>query len=109
MRAEIRMKIASKIIRGITGDLIVCSAGRKTINVIIRKGSTLNDLADLADIESELDIHFALIDDIDNAARLITDTFTNAQSGDLVIVLCPDNKARKAAAAALGLKSRLEH
>jgi hypothetical protein len=24
-------------------------------------------------------------------------------------VLCPDNKARKAAAAALGLKSRLEH
>lgn len=103
------MKIKSRIIRGIEGDLIVSSVDGKTINVIIRKGSTLNDLADLGDIESDLDIHFALIDDVTSATRLITDAFVKAQSGDLVIVLCPDSKARKAAIAALGLKNRLEH
>jgi hypothetical protein len=103
------MKITSKIIRGITGDLIVSSVGRKTINVIIRKGSNLKDLVDLGDLESELDIHFALIDDIDNALGLIKDAFSKAQSGDLVIVLCPDNKARKAANTALGVKNRSIH
>jgi hypothetical protein len=104
-RAEITLKITSKIIRGITGDLIVSYASGKTSNVIIRKGSTLNDIADLGNIESELDIHFALIDDVANAARLITAAFKKAQSGDRVIVLCPDNKARKAAIAVLGLKT----
>lgn len=103
------MKIKSRIIRGITGDLIVSSVNGKTINVIIRKGSTLNDLADLDDIESDLDIHFALIDDIANATHLIADAFAKAQSGDLVIVLCPDGKARKAAIAALGLKNRPDY
>lgn len=98
------MKITSRIIRGITGDLIVSSVKGKTINVIIRKGATLDDVADLGDIESELDVHFALIDDIANAAGLISEAFGKAQSGDLVIVLCPDNKARKAVAAVLGLK-----
>jgi hypothetical protein len=83
------MKIKSRIIRGIAGDLIVSSVDGKTINVIIRKGSTLNDLADLGDIESDLDIHFALIDDGASATRLITDAFVKAQSGDLVIVSRP--------------------
>ncbi|WP_035535998.1 hypothetical protein [Paraburkholderia hospita] len=62
------MKVTSKVVRGITRDLIVSSFRRKTINVIIRQGRTLNDASALGDIESELDIHLAVVDDI--GARL---------------------------------------
>jgi hypothetical protein len=62
------VKVTSKVVRGITRDLIVSSFRRKTINVIIRQGRTLNDASALGDIESELDIHLAVVDDI--GARL---------------------------------------
>lgn len=100
------MKITSRIIRGITGDLIVTSVDGRTINVIIRKGATLRDVADLGDIESEVDVHFALVDDATKAARLIAEPLLRARSGDLVILLCPNNETRRAAFTALGLKKR---
>ncbi|TCG06906.1 hypothetical protein BZM27_23305 [Paraburkholderia steynii] len=89
--------------RGITGDLIVSSFRRKTINVIIRHGRTLNDASALGDIESDLDIHLALVDDIAAVTELITEPLTRAKSGDLVIVLCPDEETRQAALAVLGV------
>jgi hypothetical protein len=97
------VKVTSKVVRGITGDLIVSSFRRKTINVIIRQGRTLNDASALGDIESELDIHLAVVDDIGAASELIAEPLIRAKSGDLVILLCPDEEARQAALTVLGV------
>jgi hypothetical protein len=100
---EKKMKVTSKVVRGITGDLIVCTYRRKTINVIIRQGRTLRDASALGDIESEVDIHCGLVDDIDAVTELISEPLTRAKSGDLVILLCPDEKTRQAVLAVLGV------
>ncbi|CAN7759527.1 hypothetical protein [Paraburkholderia sp. SIMBA_054] len=97
------MKVTSKVVRGITGELIVCTYRRKTINVIIRQGTTLRDASALGDIESELDIHCGLVDDINAVAELISEPLLRAKSGDLVILLCPDEKTRQAVLAVLGV------
>ena len=103
LKASKKMKVTSKVVRGITGELIVCTYRRKTINVIIRQGTTLRDASALGDIESELDIHCGLVDDIDAVTELVSEPLLRAKSGDLVILFCPDEKTRQAVLAVLGV------
>jgi hypothetical protein len=97
------MKISSKWTEGVSSGNARITVDGRAFDVLIRIGVDITAVGDLNSANAYGDIHIALVDNPRKAAKQIRDPLTGAEFGDVVVLLCASDEARKAVLDVLGL------